>query len=219
MLNHLELRHFGPELPDQTRTEPLSFSLNVLQIRGPWFFQDGKAAPTRRVAKATSFSVEHTGRLTVDFQTSRLPECQALSCIQEDARRRSLAMHLQGPELMTSADFGDQPAGHGHKIWHFLRPQQWTSPDGGRFLAKHGQTHCFVELWVGIYEESLPPNLIELSLNLRPLVAEERRLAAWANIGSALRCSFLKDDDIAMLAKAMRYRKKFGHNVFSFVLI
>lgn len=74
--------------------------------------KDGRAAPTRRVAKA-------------------------LSCIREDARRRSLAMHLQG--------------------------------------LKSEHLHMLAE--------SLPPNLIELTLNLR--------------------CSSLKDDDIAMLAKAL----------------
>jgi len=74
--------------------------------------KDGKAAPTNRVAKA-------------------------LSCIQEDARRRSLAMHLQGLN-----------SEHLHML-----------------------------------AESLPPNLMELTLNLR--------------------CSSLKDDDVAMLAQAL----------------
>ncbi|CAK9033800.1 unnamed protein product [Durusdinium trenchii] len=74
--------------------------------------KDARGPPTKRVAKA-------------------------LSCIQEDARRRSLAMHVQG----LSSEY------------------------------------------VHMLADSLPPNLIELTLNLR--------------------CSAMKDEDVELLAQAL----------------
>ena len=58
--------------------------------------------------------------------------CQALSCIQEDARRRSLAMHLQGPKLggVTVASVASV-----HKATGDCRPQEWTPPYAGRVSA------------------------------------------------------------------------------------